>query len=347
MPTLGSDILEGLAQASIPDLEAILVNHDTHLEHTLQMRAKTVTEQYFGQKVYLRGVIEISNYCRNNCYYCGIRSANRCITRYRLSAEEVEDACKRGYEIGFRTFVLQGGEDLYWRGEHLISTVRRIHSNYPDCAITLSLGEMEYEEYKALFDAGATRYLLRHETYDKVHYEQLHPNTMDRAHRLQAILDLKNIGYQVGTGIMVGSPGQTTAHLAKDLDFIRRLQPEMIGVGPFIPHKDTPLGSAPAGNLLMTLRFIALCRILNPRALIPATTAVASLHPRGRLEAICHGCNVVMPNLSPPIHRADYALYNNKAYLGAEAAEGTRLLQAQLNTIGYEIDWGRGDAPTS
>ena len=158
MPTLGSDILEGLAQASIPDLEAILVNHDTHLEHTLQMRAKTVTEQYFGQKVYLRGLIEISNYCRNNCYYCGIRSANRCITRYRLSAEEVEDACKRGYEIGFRTFVLQGGEDLYWRGEHLISTVRRIHSNYPDCAITLSLGEMEYEEYKALFDAGATRY---------------------------------------------------------------------------------------------------------------------------------------------------------------------------------------------
>ena len=256
-------------------------------------------------------------------------------------------ACERGYEIGFRTFVLQGGEDPYWRGERLVSLVRNIRTSYPECAITLSLGEMEYAEYEALFRAGANRYLLRHETYDKEHYQSLHPSAMAQEHRLQALRDLKQIGYQVGTGVMIGSPGQTTAHLAQDLDFIRRLQPAMIGVGPFIPHEDTPLGTYPAGSLSMTLRFLALCRLLNPRALIPATTAVATLHPEGRLAAIRSGCNVVMPNLSPLNHRADYALYNNKAYSGSEAAEGVALLQAQLDTIDYQIDWGRGDAPAS
>lgn len=342
-----SDTLDHVATASIPELKALLDSNDTHLEHELQVCAKTLAELQFGRRIYLRGLIEISNVCRNDCYYCGIRSGNERITRYRLTADEVMSACERGYEIGFRTFVLQGGEDPYWRGERLVSLVRNIRTSYPECAITLSLGEMEYVEYEALFRAGANRYLLRHETYDKEHYESLHPSTMDQEHRLQALRDLKQIGYQVGTGVMIGSPGQTTAHLAQDLDFIHRLQPAMIGVGPFIPHEDTPLGTYPAGSLSMTLRFLALCRLLNPRALIPATTAVATLHPEGRLAAIRSGCNVVMPNLSPLNHRADYALYNNKAYSGSEAAEGVALLQAQLDTIGYQIDWGRGDAPAS
>lgn len=347
MLTTRGDTLEHVAQASLTELEAILDSSDTHLEHALQVRAGAIAEQHFGRRIYLRGLIEISNVCRNDCYYCGIRSANAQVSRYRLTAEEIMSACQGGYEIGFRTFVLQGGEDPYWRGDRLVALVHRIRSTYPACAITLSLGEMEREEYEALFRAGANRYLLRHETYDSQHYQQLHPSTMSQAHRLQALHELKRIGYQVGTGIMVGSPGQTTAHLAQDLAFIRRLRPAMIGVGPFIPHEDTPLRGYPAGSLSMTLRFLALCRLMNPQALIPATTAIATLHPEGRLAAIRSGCNVVMPNLSPLNHRADYALYNNKACLGAEAAEGVALLEAQLDTIGYQIDWGRGDAPAS
>lgn len=310
---------------------------------TLLAAAGQVAQQRFGRGIYVRGLIEISNICANDCYYCGIRRSNDSVERYRLSREEVLKSCKVGYEIGFRTFVLQGGEDPYWRGSRLVGLVRDIRHLYPDCAITLSLGEMSRDEYQRLYDAGANRYLLRHETYDALHYDQLHPPEMKRANRLQCLRDLRDIGYQVGTGIMVGSPGQTPAHMAEDLAFIAELQPHMIGVGPFIPHRDTPLGTEPAGDLEMTLRFVSLCRLICPDANIPATTAVATLHSKGRLSAIRSGANVVMPNLSPTRGRALYSLYNDKAYSGSEAAEGVALLQQELDSIGYHIEWSRGD----
>lgn len=325
------------------DLVDLLASSDQAVDEALRSMAKEYAVRLYGRGILVRGLIEVSNFCANDCLYCGIRRSNRGAVRYRLSPHEVLECCAVGYEIGFRTFVLQGGEDPYWRGERLVEVVRSIRSAYPDCAITLSLGEMTPDEYRALHDAGANRYLLRHETYNEAHYRTLHPDTMSRDHRLACLDALREIGYQVGTGVMVGSPGQTIEHLAEDLDFIRCFRPEMIGVGPFIPHEATPFAEAPAGTLALTLRFLALCRILCPSALIPATTAIATLSSVGRREAILSGCNVVMPNLSPASHRADYTLYNNKASLGSESAEGVQLLSDQLASFGYHIDWRRGD----
>ncbi len=310
---------------------------------SIERQAAACAQAVFGRNIYLRGLIEISNVCRNNCYYCGLRQANHGLQRYRLHQEEIVDTCRRGYALGFRTFVLQGGEDPYWRGARLEALVLLLRHEFPDCALTLSLGEMEFADYQHLFQAGANRYLLRHETIDPHHYRLLHPAQMDQNHRLQALRNLKAIGFQVGTGIMVGSPHQTLEHLAADLHFIAQFQPHMVGVGPFIPHHATPFRAMPQGPLALTLRFIALCRLVCPRANIPATTAVATLDPQGRLRAIQAGANVVMPNLTPPKQRGLYALYNHKASTGAEAAEGLKALEAQLRSIHYTICWARGD----
>lgn len=332
-----------IRQLKSEDYIELLSCTDPDFDDSITQLARRTAEVRFGRGVFVRGLIEISNICANNCYYCGIRRDNAHVERYRLSADEILQSCSVGYDIGFRTFVLQGGEDPYWRGERLEQLVRDIKERYPDCALTLSLGEMERSAYLRLFEAGANRYLLRHETYDAQHYGSLHPQEMSGAHRLQCIRDLKEIGFQTGTGIMVGSPGQTVKHLAQDLAFIAELQPEMIGVGPFLPHQDTPFGTMEAGTLEMTLRFVSLCRLICPDANIPATTAVASLHQEGRCRAILAGANVVMPNLSPTRGRALYSLYDGKAYSGAEAAEGVALLERDLEKIGYHIDWGRGD----
>lgn len=328
----------------LPDeLRQLLTGCDAETLHHINEQAREVSLRQFGNKIYIRGLIEVSNCCRNNCYYCGIRKGNPNIERYRLSTESILDCCKQGYEAGFRTFVLQGGEDPALTDERIARMVSAIRRNFPDCAITLSLGERSREAYERFFQAGANRYLLRHETYDEAHYRHLHPTEMSGAHRLQCLQDLKEIGYQTGTGIMVGSPGQTVEHLIRDILFIEKLRPEMIGIGPFLPHRDTPFAQQPAGTVEQTLLLLSIFRLMHPSALIPSTTALATLAPDGRERGILAGANVVMPNLSPREERKKYELYNDKASLGAESAEGLAILQRQLQAIGYEISTERGD----
>ena len=321
----------------------LLLCEDADAMAYLQKKAQQTTLARFGNEVFIRGLIEISNRCRNNCLYCGIRKSNTMVSRYALSQETILRCCKEGYELGFRTFVLQGGEDVSQTDDWVTETVASIHREFPDCAITLSLGEKSKEAYQRFFNAGANRYLLRHETFNEAHYAELHPSEMSRGHRLQCLGWLKEIGYQTGTGIMVGSPGQTIDHLVEDLLFIERFRPEMIGIGPFIPHADTPFANEPAGSIELTLKLLSIFRLMHPSALIPATTALASLSPDGRERGILAGANVVMPNLSPSSVREKYALYNHKAAFGSEAAEGLKLLEEQLNKIGYKISYLRGD----
>ncbi|WP_455667507.1 [FeFe] hydrogenase H-cluster radical SAM maturase HydE [Phocaeicola sp.] len=309
----------------------------------LQRQAQEVALALFGNAVFIRGLIEVGNRCRNNCYYCGIRKGNPSVARYALTRETILGCCREGYALGFRTFVMQGGEDPAMTDEWIEQTVAAIRREFPDCAITLSLGEKSREAYRRFFHAGANRYLLRHETHNAEHYRRLHPEDMSLSHRLQCLQWLKEIGYQTGTGIMVGTPGQTIAHLAEDLLYIEQLQPEMIGIGPFIPHHDTPFATEPAGSMEMTLKLLSIFRLMHPSALIPSTTALATLAPDGREQGILAGANVVMPNLSPREQREKYALYDNKAAFGAEAAEGLRNLAQRLETIGYRVSTERGD----
>lgn len=337
------DRLKENQQLPIEGYKALLTCRDAKILEYLHVQARQVALSQFGNKIYIRGLIEISNCCQNNCYYCGIRKGNRNVERYSLDLETILSCCAKGHELGFRTFVLQGGEDRTESTEWIEETVRSIRNRFPDCAITLSLGEKPREAYERFFQAGANRYLLRHETFNREHYGQLHPPGMSLEHRLQCLNNLKEIGFQTGTGIMVGSPGQTVDHLVEDILFIERFRPEMIGIGPFIPHHDTPFANKPAGSIEQTLTLLSIFRLMYPKALIPSTTALASLAKDGRERGILAGANVVMPNLSPGNERRKYELYNNKASLGAEAAEGLSLLREQLHAIGYEVSTERGD----
>ena len=325
------------------EYRSLLLCEDTEINSYLQAKAQQTTLARFGNEVFIRGLIEISNRCRNNCLYCGIRKSNTMVSRYSLSRGTILSCCREGYALGFRPFVLQGGEDVSQTDDWVTETVACIRQEFPDCAITLSLGEKSKEAYQQFFDAGANRYLLRHETFNEKHYGKLHPSEMNQAHRLQCLQWLKDIGYQTGTGIMVGSPGQTIDHLVEDLLFIERFQPQMIGIGPFIPHADTAFANEPAGSIELTLKLLSIFRLMHPSTLIPATTALASLSPDGRERGIQSGANVVMPNLSPSSVREKYTLYNHKAAFGSEAAEGLKLLEEQLNKIGYTISRERGD----
>ena len=325
------------------ELITLLDGQNEALSAYLFSRADAVRRVNYGTDVYVRGLIEFTNYCRNDCYYCGIRRSNPNASRYRLTEEEILGCCKEGYQLGFRTFVLQGGEDPFYTPERIEHLVRSIKSQHPDCAITLSLGERTREAYERFYRAGADRYLLRHETATREHYAQLHPVSMSFDHRMQNLRELKEIGYQTGTGIMVGSPWQTTEHLVRDILFIAEFRPQMIGLGPYIPQNDTPFAGQPAGSIRTTLMLLAIFRLMFPDALIPSTTALATLAPDGREQGILAGANVVMPNLSPPANRAKYALYNDKKATGLESAEGLRGLEAQLNAIGYRISYERGD----
>ena len=297
----------------------------------------------FGNKIYIRGLIELTNYCKNDCYYCGIRKSNKNCTRYRLSYEQIMSCCENGYPLGFRTFVLQGGEDTFFSDNFMCDLISNIKQNYPDCAVTLSLGERSYESYKRLFDAGADRYLLRHETACDEHYSRLHPALLSLENRKKCLYNLKQIGYQVGTGFMVGSPYQTSENLAQDMMFMHELMPHMVGIGPFIPHEQTPFRDMAAGSLELSVFMLALCRLMLPKALIPATTALATVNKDGRKEGILSGANVIMPNLSPIDTRKNYLLYNNKAYNNEEAAEGLEKLKKSMEEINYEIICDRGD----
>ncbi len=306
-------------------------------------RARAVRDAHYGRKVYIRGLIELTNYCKNDCLYCGIRKSNASCERYRLTKEQILSCCESGYALGFRTFVLQGGEDGWYTDERMTDIVRAIRQAYPDCAITLSLGERGRESFKRLYDAGANRYLLRHETADEAHYARLHPASMTLTHRLQCLRDLKEIGFQTGAGFMVGSPYQTTECIVRDFRFLQELKPQMVGLGPFIPHHATPLKDFPAGSTERTLLCLSIVRLLLPNVLLPATTALATIDGDGRIKGMNAGCNVVMPNLSPLEDRSKYLLYDNKASSGDEAAESLRALREHLAAAGYEVVIDRGD----
>lgn len=317
---------------------------DPEVRSRLSREAVRLRKLYYGDKVFTRGLIEFTNYCKNNCYYCGIRCQNPHAKRYRLSREEILDCCENGYELGFRTFVLQGGEDPFFTDERMTEIIREIKTRYPDCALTLSIGERSFESYRRFRVAGADRYLLRHETADEAHYRKLHPENLTLANRKRCLRDLKALGYQVGAGFMVGSPGQTSAELAEDLCFLEELQPEMVGIGPFIPHHETPFAEVEAGSVDRTLFLLSVIRILLPKVLLPATTALGTLDPRGREKGLLAGANVVMPNLSPVKNRKQYDLYDNKICTGEEAAECRECLARRVESVGYRLATERGDA---
>ena len=305
-------------------LKYLLENFDEKTADFLFEKAREVQHKYFGNKIYVRGLIEFTNYCKNDCYYCGIRRSNLKAVRYRLSKEEILSCAASGYALGFRTFVLQGGEDGYFTDDKMVDIISSLKNNHPDCAITLSIGEKGYESYLRFFEAGADRYLLRHETANAEHYAKLHPQNLLLKNRKACLEDLKKIGYQVGTGFMVGSPYQTTDDLVRDLLFIKDFQPEMIGMGPFLPHRDTPFAEENAGTAELTLFFVGILRLMNPNSLIPSTTALGTVKDTGRERGILAGANVLMPNLSPVSVRKKYMLYDNKICTGEEATKWWR-----------------------
>ena len=305
--------------------------------------ADRVRREHYGDAVFLRGLIEFTNYCRNDCYYCGIRRSNGNLKRYRLDRETILECCREGYALGYRTFVLQGGEDPYYTDTVLEEIVRAIHEAFPDCAITLSVGERPRESYQRLFDAGARRYLLRHEAASEELYGMLHPGEMHLANRKRCLLDLKEIGYQVGAGLMVGAPGQRTEHLIEDIRFLQELQPDMIGIGPYLRHADTPFRDCPDGSLIVTLRLLSILRLLFPYALLPSTTALGTIDPQGRELGLRAGANVVMPNLSPVEVRDSYSLYDNKICTGEESAQCRSCLEMRVAAAGYRIVTDIGD----
>lgn len=315
------------------------------LEYATSM-ARTIRENNYGKSIYIRGLIELTNYCVCDCLYCGIRSGNKKADRYRLMHEDVLACCEKGYELGFRTFVIQGGEDPWYTDEVLVPIISEIRKKYPDCAITLSLGERSETSYRNLFNAGANRYLLRHETGDEAHYRKLHPRGHELTDRLTHLKLLKEIGFHIGTGFMVGSPGQTAEFLAKDMKILHTLQPEMVGIGPFVPHCESVFKDEPSGKVDLTLFLLALIRIMLPYALIPATTSLGTVDGKGREKGILAGANVIMPNLSPTLVRKKYLLYDNKAFTGSEASESLDNLKKDMSEIGYHVVVDRGDFTT-
>lgn len=328
---------------SVEEYEYLILNRDKDAFEMLRNEALRLRHKIYGKSVYIRGLIEISNICKNDCFYCGIRKSNKNCDRYRLTKEEILSCCENGYELGFRTFVMQGGEDAHFTDKYLCEIISEIKDRYPDCAVTLSLGERSKESYKRLFSAGADRYLLRHETADNEHYQRLHPENLKLQNRLKCLNDLKETGFQVGCGIMVGSPYQTEKTIAKDLKFIEEFKPDMCGIGPFIPHKDTPFKDMRQGTLELTCFLLSVIRIIRPDILLPSTTALGTIEPDGREKGILASANVLMPNLSPVNVRNKYLLYNNKLNTGAESAEKLDELKKRINAIGYEIVCDRGD----
>ena len=305
--------------------------------------AREEAVKIYGNGVFPRGLVEFTNYCKNNCYYCGIQGSNQHANRYRLSKDEILSACENGYQLGYRSFVLQGGEDPHYSDDVMVPIVSEIRKRYQDCAITLSLGERSKESYQKLYDAGADRYLLRHEAATPELYQKLHPESLSLENRIQCLWNLKEIGYAVGTGFMVGAPYQTVENLVDDLLFIQKLDPQMVGIGPFVPHHDTKFKDYPSGTVELTTYLTSILRLMNPHLLLPATTALGTIDPRGREKGILAGANVVMPNLSPVAVRKDYSLYDNKICTGEEAAECAECLGRRLASIDYELVFTRGD----
>lgn len=338
------DEIEKKRDITLEQLTYLLQMDDEEAVKKLRERARKKAVSIYGNKIYIRGLIEFTNYCKNDCLYCGIRCSNKNADRYRLDKEQILSCCRKGYELGFRTFVLQGGEDAYFTDDRICSIVSEIKSQFRDCAVTLSIGERKKESYKRFYEAGADRYLLRHETANELHYRKLHPQNMSYKKRIECLFELKDIGYQVGCGFMVGSPGQSAQTLYEDMQLIKRLQPHMVGIGPFISQKDTPFAKETSGTLDQTLRLLAIIRLIHPEVLLPATTALGTIHPQGREMGILSGANVVMPNLSPVNVREKYKLYDNKICTGDEAAECRYCMEKRMESIGYEVVVDRGDS---
>ena len=335
--------LESQRSLSLAEYEQLVEAFSPETAAFLAEKADSVRRSVYGNSVFIRGLIEIGNICKNDCLYCGIRASNKKCERYRLTKEQILACCDEGYPLGFRTFVLQGGEDPFFSDEFVCDVVGKIKKRYPDCAVTLSLGERSEESYRAMRSAGADRYLLRHETATKEHYELLHPHGMSFDNRVKCLETLKNLGFQTGCGFMVGSPYQTAAHIAADLKFIEKFRPQMCGIGPFIPHKDTPFADKTAGTAELTCYLLSIVRLMLPQVLLPATTALGSIRQGGREEGIKAGANVVMPNLSPNETKEKYMLYNNKLSSGSEAAANVAALAKQMEAVGYRIVTDRGD----
>ncbi len=338
------DTLDSAHTLSVEQYEQLIIGYSPAAAEYAARKAEAVRKSVFGNAVFIRGLIEVSNLCRNDCFYCGIRCSNERCDRYRLTAAQILECCDEGYALGFRTFVMQGGEGCF-TAEEIADTVREIKSRYPDCAVTLSLGEYSKEDYSLMRVAGADRYLLRHETADREHYGRLHPASMSFDERMRCLQDLRSLGFQVGCGFMVGSPYQTAHHLAKDLKFVEEFAPEMCGIGPFIPQKDTPFGEHPAGTAELTVYLLSLLRLIHPRLLLPATTALGTIQNDGRERGVRAGANVIMPNLSPLSERKKYALYDNKLSSGDESAQAVAHLRESMRRIGYEVVVSRGDHP--
>lgn len=335
--------LENTHSLTLDEYEYLITNKSDEAAEILAEKARAVREMHYGKAVYIRGLIEIGNICKNDCLYCGIRRGNRNCDRYRLTETEILECADEGYNLGFRTFVMQGGEDGSFSDEFMCSVIKKLKAKYPDCAVTLSIGERSRESYEKLFTAGADRFLLRHETADKEHYEKLHPKELSFDNRMECLKNLKEIGFQTGCGFMVGSPFQTNRHIAKDLKFIEEFRPQMCGIGPFIPHKDTPFRDYPAGTAEMTCYLLSIIRLIHPKILLPATTALGTIMNGGREKGILSGANVVMPNLSPVSVRKKYMLYNGKISTGDEAAEAVNNLAQSIKKIGFEVVTDRGD----
>ena len=343
---LDMKLVEKLIQNRILSKEEfveLLSNTSAEDREILRKEAVRLREKYYGHDVYIRGLIEFTNYCKNNCYYCGIRRDNRHLERYRLTKDEILSCCESGYRLGYRTFVLQGGEDPWFNDDRMEDIVRSIRAAYPECAITLSIGERSRESYQRLKEAGADRYLLRHETANEAHYRKLHPEEMSLANRKECLYTLKELGYQVGAGFMVGAPGQTFECLAEDLIFLHDLQPEMIGIGPFLPHHETPFANEEKGSYDLTIFLLSVLRVMFPNVLLPATTALGTIKATGREQGMLAGCNVVMPNLSPVANRKQYELYDNKICTGDEAAECRGCMENRMASVGYHLVVDRGD----
>ena len=339
---IGQKLIE-IGSLSTTEYECLINNRNEEIAEFLKKEAVKKRKEVYGNTVFIRGLIEISNICKNDCLYCGIRASNKECDRYRLTKDEILSCCDEGYALGFRTFVMQGGEDLHFTDEILVDIIGSIKEKYPDCAVTLSLGERSRESYQKLYDAGADRYLLRHETADEVHYNKLHPKKMSYKTRMECLKNLKEIGFQTGCGFMVGSPYQTTENLAKDLKFIEDFSPQMCGIGPFIPHKATEFRDCPSGDVELTCYLLSIIRLIKPTILLPATTALGSAEQGGREKGILCGANVIMPNLSPHSVRKKYELYNNKLISGNESAQEIENLKNSMKNIGYEIVTDRGD----
>ncbi|MEE1187152.1 MAG: [FeFe] hydrogenase H-cluster radical SAM maturase HydE [Acutalibacteraceae bacterium] len=337
------DKLEKERFLSDDEFKLLIENTDKTVDEYLYEKADNIRRKVYSNKVYIRGLIEISNFCKNDCYYCGIRCSNKKADRYRLNKDDILQCANQGYQLGFRTFVLQGGEDAYYTDDVLCDIIKTLKEKYPDCAVTLSLGERQKDSYQKLFNAGADRYLLRHETADSEHYSKLHPEKLSLKNRMECLYNLKQIGFQTGCGFMVGSPYQTTKQIIEDLKFIKEFEPQMCGIGPFIPHKDTPFKDFKQGSLDLTLRLLSIVRLMLPNVLLPATTALGTIDKSGREKGIKAGANVVMPNLSPISVRKKYMLYDNKISTGDEAAESKANLEKSMKNIGYEIEISRGD----